>query len=179
MGTSKQLLDINGTTMLADAATKALAAGTKYAVVVLGAKEAEHRRALKHLSIECVANHLWIRGMGSSLKVGLAYLLKKDPTLDAVVVMVCDQPLITSKHVRALVSKHEVLQNKVVTSWYAGTMGVPTLFSKNLFEEILRLPDDHGARQVIKNHVEETTTVDFGDGAIDLDTPGDYKAFVG
>jgi molybdenum cofactor cytidylyltransferase len=178
MGTSKQLLDINGITMLADAATKALAAGTKYSVVVLGAKETEHREAIKHLSIECIANPFWIRGMGSSLKVGLAYLLKKDATLDAIVVMVCDQPLITSKHIRALVSKYKALQNKVVASRYAGITGVPTLFSKDLFKEILQLPDDQGARQVIKNHVAETTTVDFSDGATDLDTPEDYKAFV-
>ena len=58
----------------------------------------------------------------------------------------------------------------------AGTRGVRALFAQGYREELLALPNEHGAKAIITRHLVDVATVDFPEGAIDLDTPGDYRA---
>jgi molybdenum cofactor cytidylyltransferase len=177
MGQSKQLLKVHEETLLRRAATVALKAGIGPVVVVLGAGEVQHRAVLENLDIEIISNPLWEKGMGSSLKAGLEFLLSHYPGTDALIAMVCDQPLLTPDHLKKLAETHGQSAQPIVVSGYAGTVGVPALFDKSLFPEIATLRDEHGAKSIIAHHPHETVTVDFPEGAIDLDTPEDFKLY--
>lgn len=63
----------------------------------------------------------------------------------------------------------------IIASEYAGTLGVPALFNKSLFSEIMTLKGSEGAKQVIKKHVHQVFGIFFLAGAIDIDTPKDYQ----
>jgi molybdenum cofactor cytidylyltransferase len=128
------------------------------------------------LSAEVVVHPDWKNGMGSSLKAGLAYLLRHDRP-EAVMVMVCDQPRLTAQHLRELITTYRKTKKSIIASHYGGTDGVPALFDQSLFPELLLLPDEQGARKVIAARAENVVSVSFPEGAIDLDTPEDYKKY--
>lgn len=177
MGQSKQLMKIKEVAMLVHSTTIALESGIEPVVVVLGANEEEHRKALEYLTVHIAMNHSWENGMGGSLKAGLAHLLQNMPTINAVMVMVCDQPLLTCEHLKKIRENYLQSGKPIVASQYSGTLGVPVLFHKTLFSEILALPDDQGAKKIIQQHPHDTLAIDFPAGSIDLDTPDDYRNF--
>ena len=115
--------------------------------------------------------------MGSSLKTGLEHLVHKTPEISSVLVLVCDQPLVTQRLLEKLISEHDRSGKLIVASGYGGTAGVPALFNKVLFDEIMGMEDDQGAKKIIQKHPNETVVIDFPEGAVDLDTPDDYEKF--
>ncbi|HAO51646.1 MAG TPA: 4-diphosphocytidyl-2C-methyl-D-erythritol synthase, partial [Runella sp.] len=54
----------------------------------------------------------------------------------------------------------------------------PALFDRTLFEELLNLKGDKGAKPVLMNHLDEAHILQFEAGSIDLDTPDEYQAFL-
>ncbi len=175
MGQPKQLLKINRETLLHHAATVAMESAIGPVVVVLGANEAPHRKVLEGLDVEVVPNPGWETGMGSSLKAGLRHSLKHRPDTGAVLVMVCDQPLVTAIHLKQLVKSFANSHQEIAASFYSGTSGVPAIFHKELFAEILLMPDATGAKKIISDHPELTHTIALPEGAFDVDTPEDYS----
>ncbi|OYU64427.1 MAG: molybdopterin-guanine dinucleotide biosynthesis protein MobA, partial [Cytophagaceae bacterium BCCC1] len=63
-------------------------------------------------------------------------------------------------------------------SKYAGTLGIPVLYKKERFEDILDMKPEHGAKQFFNKYPDEIVSVDFDLGAIDLDTKEDYYNFL-
>ena len=179
MGQSKQLMKVKGVSLLVHSISVAVESGMHPVVVVLGANEEEHRKALEYLTVHIATNHRWENGIGGSLKAGLTYLLQKKPKINAVTVMVCDQPLLTCEHLKKIRENYLQSGKPIVASQYSGTLGVPVLFHKTLFSEILALSDDHGAKKIIQQHPNDTQAIDFPAGSIDLDTPDDYRNFTG
>ena len=177
MGQSKQLLKIRKQSLLVHSINVALASGLR-TIVVLGAHEQEHRTAIQSLPVDIVLNDGWMNGMGGSLKAGLKYLLLKAPLTEAVVVMVCDQPLLTTQHLEKIKAAYQTSGKQIVASYYSGTAGVPALFHKSLFSGIMNLTDDQGAKKLIQRHSTEVVSIDFPEGAVDLDTPDDYEHFI-
>jgi molybdenum cofactor cytidylyltransferase len=179
MGRSKQLLPVNEKALIVHAVDTALQANSDRVVVVLGANEKEHRMALKNSPVKIVNNSRWEKGMGTSLKSGLKVLMKDTSEMEAVVVMVCDQPLVTAAHLQDLIATQAKSGKGIVASAYADTLGVPAIFQKRFFEEILSLEDDEGAKKLISKHPNDIVPLAFPGGAIDLDTPEDYRNFAG
>ncbi|MDH4092932.1 MAG: nucleotidyltransferase family protein [Cyclobacteriaceae bacterium] len=178
MGQSKQLLQINKEPLLLHSTRAALASGVKNVVVILGANEQAHRDVLTNLPITIITNHYWKSGMGSSIKTGMNNLLRLFPETAAVVIMVCDQPAITGNHLRMLIQKFEDTKGPIIASAYADTAGVPVLFARPFFSNILMLRDEHGAKKIIQQFSTKVNTVDFPGGLHDLDTTEDYKNFI-
>ena len=178
MGRSKQMLEVNGEQLLQRITRVALDSDATKVIVVLGANEQAHRKSIQQLPIEIRINPNWQLGMGSSLKKGLQSLLELVPELDAVIVMVCDQPSITTVHLNKLIQTFKETNSPVVASYYANSAGVPALFEKSVFEKLLTIENESGAKKIIQQHKELVKTIDFPQGAIDLDTPDDYQKFL-
>jgi molybdenum cofactor cytidylyltransferase len=165
MGQSKQLLPWGNGTLLSHAVRVAMASRAQHVFVVLGDNEVAHRKAIEDLPVTVIVNPDWQKGMGSSLKVGVSEARKVS---DAVLVMVCDMPFVTPEHLNNIMETKQA----VVASKYPVTVGVPALFRKELFDELMTIGDSEGARKVIANH--KPGIVLLGSG-IDLDTPEDYR----
>lgn len=178
MGRSKQMLEISGEQLLLTSTKSALASDATKVMVVLGANEPAHRKIIEKLSVEIITNANWQTGMGSSLKKGLQKLLQTTPQLNAILVMVCDQPLLTTDHLNNLIQTFKTTKSQIVASHYSGDTGVPALFEKSFFEELLNLENNSGAKKIIQQHKEVVHTIAFPQGAIDLDTPDDYQNFI-
>ena len=174
LGTPKQLLQFGGRSLIRNAALAAIEASCAPVVVVTGACAEQATRELDGLALQVVWNDRWETGMASSVSAGIARLLETDRTVAAVVVLLCDQPLVTAEVIGALVAAHHATGSIVVASSYAGSFGVPALFGRALFDELSRLDGAAGAKQVIARHARHAQFVPFPDGAVDVDTPEDY-----
>lgn len=177
MGQSKQLLPVDGEPLLLKTTKTVIAAGIKNIVCVLGANETEHREILKTLPVKIIHHPDWNKGMGSSLKKGISTFTTDFPETEAVIILVCDQPLLTEKHLHQLVHKKAQSKKDIVASAYANTVGVPVLFDRSFFKTLADVADDAGAKKIIASHADHLAIVDFPDGAVDLDTPDDYNTF--
>ena len=61
---------------------------------------------------------------------------------------------------------------------YAGTLGVPAVFSARLFPELLKLQGAQGANRLLAELGEAVGKVDFPAGLVDVDTPEQYAALL-
>jgi molybdenum cofactor cytidylyltransferase len=178
MGRSKQLLEIDGEPLLLRCAKTALAVSPRNVVVVLGANEKPHRDLIEKLPIQILSNYYWKTGMGSSIKTGLNYLLQSGAQLDAVIITVCDQPSLTTDHLMKLIQKFNQNSGAIIASSYDNSNGVPALFGRSFFSNLLLLADDQGAKKLIKQFPRQVTSVEFPNGSFDLDTEEDYQNFL-
>lgn len=175
MGYPKQLLIYEEQTLIRRAAETALASACRPVVVVLGAN-ALRVGAVLELPVIVTHNREWQTGMGSSIRAGLEAALAADGRMDSVVIMLCDQPFITAELIDELIEYRRETGKQIVATGYGGARGVPALFACELFAEIGRLSGHEGARQIIRNHPDDTVVVPFAGAAIDIDTPQDYDA---
>lgn len=179
LGTPKQLLSYEGTSLLRRAAETAVASSCRPIVVVLGASAAQCLPELNDLPVSTVENAQWSEGMGSSIRLGLIAVQTQSPEpLDAVVLMLCDQPLLTAVTLEALVAEYRSTACRLAASEYGEDCGVPALFDCSLFPELLRLDGAQGAKQILRRYPAETHRISFADGAVDIDTRRDCEQFV-
>lgn len=178
MGRSKQLLEIEGEPLLCRCVKIALAVTPENVVVILGANEKPHREIISQLPVHIINNFYWKTGMGSSIKTGLNYLIQTVAELEAVIILVCDQPALTAEHIQKMIEKFQEKNKAIVASRYANSNGVPVLFGRSFFSNLLLLSDDQGAKKIVKQFPDQVAAVDFPKGAFDLDTEEDYQNYV-
>jgi molybdenum cofactor cytidylyltransferase len=160
LGKPKQLLMLGGETLLDRAVRVAHAAGCSPVVVVLGASAEVIQARCKLDDAVVMVNEDWAEGMGSSLRVGVGAV--RD--LDACVVMTCDMPAVTTGHLLALMSSGEV-----TASFYSGKKGVPAYFPVTVFQSLLELRGDSGAKELLRS----ARFVELIGGELDVDTMED------
>jgi molybdenum cofactor cytidylyltransferase len=172
MGSPKQLLLYEGQTLLRRAVHAALSAGCQ-TMVVTGASSARMKEELAGETVAIVENTLWEEGVGSSVRCAIQHT----PTdADAVLIMTVDQPLVSPELLKKIIEAYRAGGAAVVASRYAGTEGVPALFDRSLFFELLLLHGDTGAKEVIRRHFAQARLIDAPECAFDLDRPEDGRA---
>ena len=174
MGSPKQLLSFHGKTLLQHALDVAIESGNQPIVVVLGSGAAAMQHNTDFKTANIVVNKEWKEGMASSLRCGVATLLEINPSVEALILMVCDQPFATPLLIENLVRAHRESGKPIITCSYENTFGPPTLFGKIFFNALLQLNGDTGARAVINQHLEQVAIVPFPEGNLDIDTEDDY-----
>lgn len=174
LGQPKQLIPVEGEGLLHRTARLALEAGCVPVVIVLGFEAERMAADLGGLAVEAVVNASWSFGMGSSLARGVAAARRARPEMDALLLLVCDQPRLTANHLRHLVDRHTAGTVGITASAYAGRVGVPAVFARSLFPELERIEGDCGARALIFSHGAQA--VEWPDGAYDIDLPEDLLA---
>lgn len=95
--------------------------------------------------------------------------------MEAVLIMVCDQPYLSGEHLQKLTVALQQQPKPIVASAYANVIGVPAIFRKEFFNRLLQLDEDAGAKKVIQQFADQVYTLPFEKGEIDLDTPRDLQ----
>jgi molybdenum cofactor cytidylyltransferase len=174
LGRPKQLLVYKGQSLIKQVLALMQIAAMP-AVVVLGANREAIEKEISGTTIPIVENKLWNEGMASSIVCGLEALTKTIPDLDGAIFLVCDQPFLAVSFLQELVSKQNTTGKPIIASSYGGTAGIPALFHKTYFPELLSLKGDAGAKKIMQAHATDMITIDFPLGHIDIDTEEAYK----
>jgi molybdenum cofactor cytidylyltransferase len=171
LGQPKQLLLMEGESLVHRTARLALEAGCAPVIVVLGFQAHRLAGELADLTVEIATNANWSSGMGSSLACGAAAARRSHPEMAALLLLVCDQPRLSTNHLRYLLDRHAEGASAITASAYAGRAGVPAVFAPALVPELERMDGDRGARDLILRH--GSIAIDWPDGAMDIDLPED------
>ncbi|GAA4271875.1 nucleotidyltransferase family protein [Aquimarina gracilis] len=178
MGEPKQLLPWKNTTLIDHAISQSLVMKEVSTYVVLGAYYDSIYRQISQLPVTVINNPDWERGMGSSIQVGIKAILKDIPTLDAALISLIDQPLIPATHYKDLITSFAKNNVPIVASDLGNRIGVPAIFSKRVFKELVELKEDYGARFIIKKYLKAIKTIPLTDQGIDIDTQEQYQKIV-
>lgn len=171
----KQLLEFEGETLLRRAAFAAIGSVCTPVILVLGANFEKTNAEIKDLEVEICFNENWESGLSSSIKTGIEYLLRIKPDISAVIFTLADQPFVTANHINRFAEKFYQSKSAIVAAQYSGTIGVPALFAREIFDDFFELSGDQGAKMILKKRRENLETVDFPEAAFDIDTPEDFS----
>lgn len=174
-GGGKQLAQWHGKPLVTHVTETALASAVDGVTVVLGAQADAVRGVLPSTQLRVVENPSWANGMSSSLQAGLSALPKN---IAAVVVLLADQPQVSSATINALIERFQRTLAPVVYPTFEGKRGNPVLLGRKLFPQLRQLHGDTGARGVVAAHLPVAEAVAVPDATIlhDVDTPADLDA---
>lgn len=145
-------------------------------MVVTGCHHSLLEPVLSSQQIAFAENQHWEEGMGSSIRTGVEYVLKNIPAADKIIILVCDQPYISSSLINELISTATKSGKGIVAAAYSDSQGTPVLFDKKYFPLLRTLNGQAGAKKIVQQFARDAAMVDFPAGATDIDTPGDYAA---
>jgi len=174
-GQPKQLIPFQGKSLVRRIIDAACEAGCSPVIVVIRSEDEELHRELEGAGVVTVENQEWQRGIGSSIRCGIQGLINNSPDVEASVLLVCDQPAVDARVIQRLIAVCEITGKSIVASTYADTIGVPALFSRSVFEELLSLGDKRGAKSIMLGSRERVASLSFPAGQIDIDTWEDWK----
>jgi molybdenum cofactor cytidylyltransferase len=175
LGSPKQLLSIDGSTLLARVAKTACELMTYPVIAVLGAHAEKISPTLNIPGITVVNNEDWQEGMASSIRKGLTSMVELYPQVDGIIILVCDQPYLSHDLIKALIEAQHNAGLPAAAAAYNGKLGTPALFHKSLFSALMLLSGDKGARKMLEQMRENVVEVDFEMGDVDIDTQADYE----
>lgn len=176
LGKPKQLLKYQNKTLLQHAIDTAKQSSVQSIIVVLGSSAEIILNKVDTSGTHLVKNADWQNGMASTIGCGVRALLALDSTIDSAILMVCDQPFVTSDLLNSLIEKQKETSRPIIASQYGNTIGTPALFYKLFFAELMALKGDNGAKKIIMQHNDLLVTVPFSRGSIDIDTIDNYNA---
>ncbi len=178
MGKPKQLLPLAETTLIELAIKTALNAKVTGVYCVLGANYDEIWEKISGYSVEIVQNKEWENGLGKSIAVGTAAVLKNEPETDSILVLLADQPGVDSLYLEKLICTFENRSDTIIVSDYGGFYGVPAIFPKEYFDQLQKLDGDNGAKELLNSGKLPISAVKSPEKLGDIDTPADYEQFL-
>jgi molybdenum cofactor cytidylyltransferase len=169
-GSPKQLVRLAGTPVLHQAIANAAFVAGQSVTVVLGANAGLIGEALRQSAASVVVNRTWSEGLASSIR---AAVNSAPAGCEGLLLVLADQVAITADDLKRLYAawrRHPVL---IAAALYGGAPGLPAIFPRWTFTDLLDLRGDRDPRLVIRRNVDQVVRVPMQNAAIDLDTPED------
>jgi molybdenum cofactor cytidylyltransferase len=175
MGQTKQLLPWGDTTVLGQVLQN-LKASSVHDIVVVSGHEAEAvETVVQTEDVHAFRNTRYASGeMLSSLQTAVRHL---PDNIDAVLVVLADQPLVWSAIIDQLLTAFRQNNADIVAPVYDGQRGNPVLISRRFFNDLLALPPGSAPRDLLRRHRDEIHLVPIADKSvlIDLDDQETYQ----
>ncbi len=116
-----------------------------------------------------VVNPDFEEGMSTSIRAGLRAM---DPLADGFLVVLADQPFVSSATMDTLIRRRAESGARIVIPTYRGMRGNPVLLARDLTAEALAITGDQGCRAIFGDHEAEILEVPVDDPGVvlDLDT---------
>ncbi len=154
----------------------------KDGLIVVRDRESRIALSAAKLQLRIEVNPNATRGMGTSLRAGIASVERTDPTSDGVLVFLADQPLVTLEVIRSVLSAASDSDAGIVRPQYQSSPGIPghpVFLRRGVWPLALQLDGDTGLQELIRSVsiVSETITLP-GDNP-DIDTPEDLEVLKG
>ncbi|KAF9659705.1 nucleotidyltransferase family protein [Tenacibaculum sp. ZH5_bin.1] len=173
MGKIKQLLPYKNTTLLEWTIEQAQKSTIKNVFCVLGANKDAIEKKLTTNAIITIYNPKHQDGLSTSIIKGIEFL--QEHNFDNALIMLADQPHVTSEYLNSLIKVSKRNPSKIITSNYQGSVGVPAVFPKEYFNKLLNLKGDKGAKNFLLQHDDNIFKVNSSLNLLDIDTPEDYQ----
>lgn len=175
LGQPKQLLKFQKKTFLQNIIDTITPLDFASKVVVLGANADQILQSIDAEDFKIKINSEWQEGIASSIRTGVRQSLNDNPSLEHILFLLTDQPFVSDQLLNELLKIH-LEGNKLITgSKYNNIVGVPAIFARPVFPQLMELSGDLGARYIINQYPDDMAAVDFDMGYFDIDTKEDYR----
>ena len=171
-GSSKQLARFDGDTLVHRAARLARQVCGDDSVLVVGHRADEIVAAANGECRFLLVNEHYADGIGTSLALAVRAL---QHVADALLVLLADQPLITTADLEALLRAWPGTEDVIVASRFDRALGPPALLPRGSFELLHSRRGDAGARELFESGRFRVREVECAAAAADVDTPGDLE----
>ncbi len=177
-GTPKQLIRLKGKYLIEWVLDAALNSHLENIILVLGYKNREIFEAISekayHPALQVVVNHRFSEGLSQSLLAGLRMVQK---TFPSVMFLLGDQPMVDSRMINHLLDRFWISHKDICVPTFQGKRGNPVIFSRNLYNQLLDIEGDVGARNIIKEHPDSVLYVEVKDPLrfFDIDEEKDFQ----
>jgi CTP:molybdopterin cytidylyltransferase MocA len=172
LGQAKQLVVVDGESLVRRAVRAGLATEPAQALIILGAHAAAVEVEVAGLPLMRVECPDWTEGLAASVRAGVQAI---DARMDAALFVVCDQPGLTAAHLCSLVARWRADPGRATASAYAGTIGVPAVLPRGWFHELLTLAGDQGARELLRGRRSDVEAIEAPWLVDDVDRPRDLE----
>jgi molybdenum cofactor cytidylyltransferase len=172
-GSPKQLVRLAGTPVLHKAISNAALVAGHSVTVVLGAHARDIAPALRQSAAAVVVNRDWEEGIASSIR---AAVHAAPSGCEGLLLVLADQVAVTGDDLKRLYAawrRHPVL---IAAALYGGAPGLPAIFPRWAFTDLLQVRGDRDPRLVIRRNVDQVVRIPIQNAGIDLDTPEDLLA---
>ncbi|MEQ9405690.1 MAG: nucleotidyltransferase family protein [Cyclobacteriaceae bacterium] len=176
LGQPKQLLEFRKKPLLQHSIDCANRVPFDSCLLILGSNSQIITKRIVPGNFQVLLNEAWEEGVASSIHFGLSELIAKSPGIENVLFLLSDQPYLSTSHLNRLLTEHEM---GITASAYAGEIGVPVIFNRTYFDELLFLDGDQGAKKIVMKHRNKVKIVPFKGGEMDIDTMEDYDRLRG
>ncbi|WP_026837188.1 NTP transferase domain-containing protein [Gillisia sp. JM1] len=175
LGYAKQLVEFKGKSLLQHAIDVSEVMGFDSKVLVLGARKDKIESELDLKEFEVVMNGDWEEGMSTSIKKGVLRSQELENELDHILILLSDQPFVSKERIEELIQVQLDNNSQATYSEYAGDIGVPAIFSAEVFYDLKELKGDQGAKKLIHDQNLDFEIVKFEMGNFDVDTAEDVE----
>lgn len=175
MKSSKQLLAVGKTTLLGITLKNALLSSANNIYVILGANVEAIKISISKYNVETIFNPNYETGLSSSIVAGVKHLQKEN--FDAILILLGDQPLITSTYINEMITTFKMNKENVIVSKYYDTFGVPAVIPKSHFNQLLKLKGDKGAKDWLNTNREDIICMQ-NTNLTDIDTQKEYQDYL-
>jgi molybdenum cofactor cytidylyltransferase len=175
LGYAKQLVEFKGKSLLQHAIDVSDSLDFDNKVLVLGARKDEIESELDLKGFEVLMNESWEEGMSTSIRGGVLRSQELENELDHILILLSDQPFLSRERIEELIQVQLNKNSQATFSEYAGDIGVPAIFSAEVFYDLKELKGDQGAKKLIHDQNLDFEIVKFEMGNFDVDTAEDVE----
>ncbi len=178
LGRPKQLLPLNGKTLLRRAVELGAAVGCRKIYVVLAREDPRMLAEIRGISeaVTPVINAQWRQGIGTSIKKGgeaaFGDLSGQSTGVDAVLFTTCDMPLIDAEFIQRLMGLCSA-DAPLAAAGHENGPGIPAIFGRRFASALASLPDQAGCKSILVENLGRCAILPLGEKALDIDTAED------
>ena len=166
-GSPKQLARYQGKTLIEHSITLLETMNCEILIITGAHSEIIHEH-LCDLSKEqhVVFNQDWQQGMSSSIKTAVTHCPE---FCEGIMFVAVDQIRITPEDIQLLINQWQQEPSRIACAEYANHQGIPAIFPRQYFSNLLDLTDDKGAQHLIKSS-SNAISVSMPNAEFDVDT---------
>jgi molybdenum cofactor cytidylyltransferase len=167
MGSNKLMLKIDNSTILEKVIENSKISKLNEIMLITGKYDID-------TEITKVHNEEYEKGMSTSIKKGIESFKG-----EAVMILLGDMPFVSSQIINKLYDSFRQCNKNIVVPVFEGRRGNPVIIGEKYFKDLLNNIGDKGAREIIRNNIQDVEWVEIQDKGIflDIDDEVSFKQF--
>jgi len=177
MNSIKQLEKINNKTLLDITLEKVNNLFSENVFCVLGANADEIKQGITSKNIQFINNENFENGLSASIVSGINYFNENKLNFEGLFILLADQPAIETWYLESMLNLFQKNNDTIIASNYGNKLGVPVIFPKKYFTDLLLIIGDKGAKEFINKRKNEIIYPELTTNFFDIDTKSDLQFF--
>ena len=173
----KQLKKIDNKTLLEITLEKVKSVFLKNIYCVLGASSNKIKREVSIENVTFISNKNFENGLSSSIISGIKYFKDQQLNFDGIFILLADQPAIEIGYLEEMYQLFQKKDAIIIASNYGKKIGVPAIFPKKFFADLMLIKGDKGAKEFIHKKANKVLCPKTTANLFDIDTKEDLQVY--